>query len=575
MRKRIDLKEVIELKIPGYFDRYPKWLGNSMISLMNWILHMREINGFIENHEGKDGLEFIDELFEYLKFSYFLSSLDYQKIPAEGKLIIVSNHPLGGLDGLALLKAIGQVRKDVKIVVNDLLLKIPNIKPYCLPYDVFSTRMQRESLTRIKKALLNDEAVIFFPAAEVSRLGPNGIRDGEWKRGAVQFALKYQAPVLPVYIHGRNTTFFYLFSLLAKGLSTFLLPREIFHKRFESITIKVGDPIPYTSFSKNITDLTYQTRMLRLHVYRIGKGGAGVFKTEKTIMHPVAKKVIKEELSRSEMLERTSDGKVLYLVEASTGYHTIREIGRLRELTFRRVGEGTGNKLDTDKFDQFYRHLVLWDEESLEIVGSYRIGFCGEILEKHGLNAIYTTSLFDFKEGMIERLPVSFEMGRSFIQYKYWRSNALDLLWRGIGRCLLNNPHIRYMFGPVSISDSYSDQAKRIIVSYFKKWYGSNEPLAISKKRFILSRQEEEEIATILNDDDYKADYRNLKTGLRNLGYRVPILYKQYADMTEYGGTTFEDFGIDEDFSNVIDGFVVVDVAKVSRLMKKRYLNGG
>ncbi len=569
--EKLDLREAIESKSPGFFDKYPSFLTNLILRLLRSILRMREINEFLKHHSDKKGFEFIDDLFDYLDFAYLLSSRDRNKIPYEGKLICVANHPLGGLDGLALLKAISSVRTDVKVVANDVLMNITNLKDLFLPFDIFTTKTQKERLMGIKKAIQNEEVVIFFPAAEVSRLTIRGIRDKKWMNGPIYFARKFNTPILPVFIKGRNSFLFYLISLINKNFSMFLLSREILKKRSSQLTIKVGDPIPSHDFAKNLIDTKFQTRLLRRHVYRIGKKKKGVFKTEKTIIHPVDTKVIKNELSRSDLLATTPDGKKLYLTEFKNATNVMREIFRLREVTFRKVGEGTGNKYDFDQYDKWYKHIVLWDDEALEIVGSYRLGLCHEIIEEHGIKGIYNASMYKFSDKFQEYVKKSVELGRSFIQQKYWRSNALDYLWQGIGGFLSQHPEVQYLFGAVSISDNYSATAKSLIVYFYKKWFGGDENLVHADNRFVITKQQATEADQILSSDEYNADFRNLKTTLKNLGYTVPVLFRKYSELCDKDGVKFLDFGVDVSFSNVVDGFVFLELSKLKETKKKRY----
>jgi putative hemolysin len=568
----LKIEEIIQQKAPEFFDRYPGPIRKLILFFLRKILVLSKLDDLLIRHEDKIGVDFIDAVFDDLNCSYMVSARDMQKIPAEGKLIVVSNHPLGGLDAFALISALSDVRKDVRIVANDVLLAVPPIRELCLPFDVFSSKPQLEAVMNIQRALMNDEVVIFFPAAEVSRANIiRGIYDRKWKRGAVQMAQKLQAPILPVFIKARNSSMFYIISLLHRRLSTLLLPRQIFHQRNRNITLVVGDPIPPTVFRKGVIDLNAQSKLLRKHTYRIGHHKRGIFRTEKTIIHPTNQRILKDDLMRSRLLYHSTDGKAVYLVEMPIGRHVLREIARLRELTFRKVGEGTGNRYDRDIYDNYYKHIVLWDEKEMEIIGSYRIGFCGEIIAEKGLNAIYNASLFNFSPEFAAIMQQSIELGRSFIQYRYWRSNALDLLWKGIGALLSERSDIRYLFGAVSISDAYSHDAKNLLVRYYKKWYPGVEGQVVSKKRFLLSRHQEEVADQILAGTDYKEDYQNLRMGLKSLGFTVPILYKQYSELCEYGGVQFLDFGIDPSFGMCIDGLVLLDLSRLDPRSRGRY----
>jgi putative hemolysin len=569
----LDVKQLIISKNPHFFDRCPRFLTNLLISFLQKLLHLSEIENFLTRNSDKKGLALINEIFEYLDFSFYISNKDHAKIPDEGKLICVANHPLGALDSLALLKAVCEIRKEVKIVANDLLISLEGLRDLMLPYDIFSSRPQRKQLENIIKAINNDEAVIFFPAAEVSRLGWRGVRDKSWQNGPVYFAQKYQVPILPVYITGKNSSFFYILSFISKKFSMFLLAHEIYKKRGKNITLKIGDPIPAQTFAAGFVRPRMQTRLLRKHVYLIGKNKKGIFKTEKTIERALDPRIIRKEFGQAEPLGTTADGKKLFAVEAETAPSVLREIARLREITFRKVGEGTGLKLDIDRFDYHYKHIILWDEENLEIVGAYRLGVCKEILENIGVPGLYTATLFDFSQAMLHNLGQAIELGRSFIQPKYWRSHALDQLWQGVGAFLQLQTNVRYLFGAVSISGSYSEEAKDLLVYFYKTWFPDHDGLARARNRYLLSAKEKTEMEAFFPGKNFKEEFKKLKTHLKILGYAVPVLYKQYVDLCDNGGIRFLDFGVDRDFANCVDGLIMLETEKLKEEKKERYFN--
>lgn len=568
----MNLEQIFESRSPGFLTKRNRLLGKAFIRILERLLHLREMNEFISAHPDLSGLALINEFFDYLDFSFYISSKDQAKIPDEGKLICVANHPLGGLDGLTLLKAIGTIRGDVKIIANDVLIHIESISELLLPFDVFSKRPQRRHIANIDKTLENDEAVIFFPAAEVSRFTYRGIKDRGWHKGPVYFSQKHKAPILPIYISAKNSVFFYAFSLINKRLSMFLLAHEIFGKQSKTITLKVGDPIPASVISALDFRLKASSRLLRRHVYRLGANKKGIFKTEKNIVRPEDPKVLKKELASAEKLGTTSDGKKIYLVSYEQGKNLLREIARLREVTFRRVGEGTGLAKDMDEFDTFYRHIILWDDDNLEIVGAYRLGICSEILSRQGLNGLYTTTLFNFSQSMYALLPQAVELGRSFVQKRYWRSNALDYLWQGIGAFLATYPEIKYLFGAVSISNSYSEEAKDLIVHFYKKWFPDKQALAVAKNRYNISAKKEQELKALFSGHDFKSDLQKLKEYLKQYGFAIPILYKQYTDLCQDGGVRFMDFGVDKNFASCVDGLILVQIDMIKSRKRERYL---
>ncbi len=570
----IDISEVIKKYHPAFFNKLPSWVESILITVIKKIIRLNDINSFLKNHSDKRNINFIDELLELLDFSFIISQKDREKIPSEGKLIVIANHPLGALDSLALIKAISVVRSDVRIVANEILLGIENLKDLLLPYNVYSIAAQKENLKAIGQALDNEEVVILFPAAEVSRLKMGVIKDGPWHKGVLYFAQKHQASILPVYIKARNSILFYLISGLSKSFSVLLLPREIFNKRSKNISMHIGDQIPVRAFNSLLINRQTQIKLLKKHIYLMGKNKRGIFLTERNIILPVNRKKIKKELQLAKILGSTIDGKKILLTDFITSPEVIKEIARLRELTFRKIGEGTGKKLDIDEYDKHYRHLVLWDEDELEIVGAYRIGICGEILNKFGTKGLYTSSLFNFSGEFVKKfLPVSIELGRSFIQKKYWNTNALDYLWQGIGAFLTYNSNIKYMIGPVSISNLYPDEAKRMLIYFYKKWFDNPNNLVKAKSPFTISSKSLEECITLLNSNERRDDFRKLKILMKNYGFSVPPLYKHYTDLCEPGGVNFLDFGVDKDFENCIDGFIVVEIDKIKEIKKSRYLS--
>ncbi|RJP73996.1 MAG: GNAT family N-acetyltransferase [Ignavibacteriales bacterium] len=570
----IDISEIIKKYNPSYFEKYPSWFETITLAAIKKIVRLNDVNRFLKNHSDKMNVNFIDELFEYLDFSFVISQKDREKIPSEGKLIVIANHPLGALDSLALIKAISVVRSDIKIVANEILLGIDNLKELLLPYNVFSFAAQKENLKAIGEVLDKEGVVIIFPAAEVSRLKMGVIKDGIWHKGVLYFSQRHQAPVLPVYIKAKNSLLFYLVSGLSRHLSTLMLPREIFNKRSKNISLVIGDQIPSKALNSLLVTSQVQVKLLKKHLYLVGKNRKGIFRTEKNIIFPVNRKKIKKELQYAKQLGLTNDGKKILLTDYLNSPEVVKEIARLRELTFRKVGEGTGRKMDIDEYDKYYKHLVLWDEEELEIVGAYRIGICKEVLNSYGTKGLYTSTLFGFSNDFVKKfLPASIELGRSFIQKKYWNTNALDYLWQGIGAFINSNPAIKYMIGPVSISNLYPDEAKRMLVYFYMKWFDNPNNLVKARNPFTISSGNLEECMTLFNSNERKDDFRILKMLMKNYGFSVPPLYKHYTELCEPGGVNFLDFGIDKDFENCIDGFIVVEVDKIKESKKSRYLN--
>lgn len=574
MNNEISIQSIIEEQNPSFKNNNSSLFKKGLIRLLERILYIKEINKVVQQNNSVRNFEFIDEVFDHLNFSFSISNKDMKKIPSEGRLIIAANHPIGSLDSLALLKAVSEIRTDVKIIANQILTKFENIKDLLLPYQLDSLKIQRQNILSIQEALQNEMAVIIFPAAEVSRLKLLKVLDSKWHKGAVYFSKKYEAPILPVYINAKNSLLFYTVSALNKKVSTILLAHELFNKKNKTIDIKIGDPIPAKAFTSTYINDQTQIKLLKKHVYSLSKGKGNIFITEKNVIHPIDRKLIKRELSDSQILGRTKDDKKIILTEFENSPNVLKEIARLREITFRKVGEGTGKKRDIDDFDKYYKHLVVWDEEELEIVGSYRIGIGKDIFLSKGTEGFYTSTLFNFSSRFEDEvIKDSIELGRSFVQKKYWNSNALNYLWQGIGAFISNNDWVKHLFGGVSISNNYSESAKNMIVYYFQKWFDDIDDFAESKNKFILSNKTADDLSKIFISDNYKEDYRILKNLLKPTGYTVPVLYKHYSELCNDNGVKFLDFGVDPDFENCVDGLILVDVHKIKDEKRERFIN--
>jgi len=566
----INIEKEILTKFPKLSSKTPM-LQKSLFKIAQKLVHEDKINDFLKQHSHLKGFEFVEAVLDYFKFDFSYSSKDIENIPSSGRVVIISNHPLGALDALCLLKLVSSVRKDVRIVANDFLAGIDSLNSLFIKIDNYKTKQSKENIKKIYTALDNEEAVIIFPAGEVSRVSPTGIKDGKWQKGFLKFAKKSNSPILPILVDAKNSKTFYTVSILNKTFSTILLSDEMFKQRDKNVTIKVGKLIANEHILDSTSDKLSIVDQYKKHLYGLKKGKKQYFETINTIAREENRQSLKKELKSSQLIGQTADGKKIYLYDYVDNSAVMNEIGRLREISFRKVNEGVNKKRDLDQYDQYYKHIVLWDDEDLEIVGAYRIGEGKSINAQYGKYGFYSNTLFRFKKPFVKYLDNSIELGRSFVQPKYWGTRALDYLWYGIGAYLKHNPEVKYMFGPVSLSGNYPQYAKELIVDFYSNYFGSADKLVEAQLEF------EFETSDIALDNpfsykEYKDDFKLLKNKLKSMDLTIPTLYKQYSELCEEGGIKFYDFNIDPDFSNCIDSFIVVEIAKIKQSKLDRYM---
>jgi hypothetical protein len=344
----------------------------------------------------------------------------------------------------------------------------------------------------------------------------------------------------------------------------------MFNKHSVTIAVRIGEPIAFSQIDALPLSTREKARILKKHLYRIARNKSPLFITEKTIDHPQDRRTLKQELKASELLGETADGKKIFLFDYRPDSAVMREVGRLREIAFRSVGEGTGEKRDLDRYDRNYRHLILWDEDDLEIAGAYRLAETATMADPE--RNLYSASLFRYSDGMAPVFAQGIELGRSFVQPRYWGRRSLDYLWYGIGAYLRRHPDIRYLFGPVSLSNSYPKAARDLIVWFYSHYFPDTENLARSLSPFNMDQDSRERLARLFSGQDCSADFRVLKEQLDFMGVSVPTLYKQYSDVCEDGGVRFLDFGVDADFNYCVDGLVMVDLNYLKERKRERYL---
>ena len=568
----IDVKSLVLSNLPPDSFRR-KYLSRPLIWFLRHLFHEKEFQDFGKKNAHLSGFDFIDATLSYFNFSYSLRENERERIPSSGRVVIVSNHPIGSLDGLSLLQLVRSVRSDVKIVANEILMKIDPLSSLLLPVDNMGGNTAKENVKAIRDYLNADGAVIIFPSGIVSRFNfIKGIRDSKWRSGFLNFASVTHSPILPIHIKAKNSFIFYFISIVAHKASTLWLVSEMFKHRNNTISIQIGDIVPYTAFEHMKLPKNGLADLFHRHHIQVAKGAEGVFATQRSIAPPENRRVVRDTLKASELLGETSDGKEIYLVRYETNSPVIRELGRLRELSFRLVEEGTGERRDIDHYDSHYMHLVLWDDDELEIAGAYRICDTEDILPKLGKEGLYSSTIFDYQEAMAPYFSQGLELGRSFVQPRYWGKRSLDYLWYGIGALCRSDTNYRYLFGAVSISDAYPELAKNMIASFYSANFRSENKLVESVAPFQIGAETQTELQKIFPGKDYKQEFAELKSRLRHMNVSVPTLFKQYGELCEPGGVILCDFGLDLGFSNALDGFVMVDTWKLVPSKRKRYI---
>jgi len=531
---------------------------------------------------------FFDAALERLDIEYCLSEEDLCKIPTDRPLVVVANHPFGGIEGVVLGSLFNRVGAKTKLLGNYLLNHIPELRDSLITVDPFSNRNAANiaGLKQCMRWLRESGTLITFPSGEVSHLnlGMRQVRDPAWSTHIAALVRRTGADVLPVFIDGRNSSLFQVLGLLHPRLRTALLAHELFNKRGSKIHLKVGKPIPAKKLMAKGDDQQV-TDYLRMKTYILKnrkkeKGGASFLSFPirrtprfKPVIDAVDRGQLEAEIAALPASQRLVDHGEWLVCDAHAAQvpELMREIGRLREVTFREVGEGTGKELDLDRFDEWYTHLFLWNREARELVGAYRIGHMDILTKRAGIRALYTHTLFHFKPGFLEHLGQALEMGRSFIRSEYQRKfGCLTLLWQGIGAYVAKHPEYTRLFGPVSISREYQSVSKNLIVQFLKENKSHPELARLVKPRKPHRRKSIQGFARkeLHRNLQCLDDVSALVAEVEMDGKGIPVLLRHYLKLD----AQLISFNVDKDFSDVLDGLVVVDLLKTDARLVKRYM---
>jgi putative hemolysin len=508
---------------------------------------------------------------------------DLQWLPKDGPVVAVANHPFGLVEGAVLATMLGAVRPDVKILANHILAALPETQKHCIFVDPFgdaeSVRMNLKGLKNAVAWLRQGGVLGVFPAGEVARLNlkERAVIDPEWNQNVARLIRLTRATVLPVYFVGANSTLFQLLGFLHARVRTALLAHEFLNKHHHTIELRIGKPVrpeKVRSFQDDaalIRYLRHRTYLLRSREQvKIARRGPWPVSTP-------AAAAIQADLMAGEvstlgpdrLLAESGEFQV-WLAQAEEVPNVLQEIGRLREIAFRNVGEGTGHSVDLDSFDRYYLHLFVWNPAAREVISAYRLGPSDEIVPRMGPKGLYTNQLFAWKSPFLERIQPALELGRSFVRIEYQKTFApLLSLWRGIGRFLVRNPRYRVLFGPVSISADYTGASRELMVRFLNTYHQSPElaPLVEARHPFRVSPsvQSSELIGSAVWDIE---ELSTLIADIEVDRKGVPILLKQYLKL----GGELVAFNVDRNFSNALDGLIVVDLHKTDARVLERYM---
>lgn len=533
-----------------------------------------------EARRSSDEHSIVESFLRLLNVRAKVSDQDLALVPKQGPVIAVANHPFGLIEGALLAALLPAVRPDIKIMANHLLGVVPEAQKYCIFVDPFGGRTAiRANQKAVKDSiawLRQGGLLTVFPAGEVAHINlkERTITDPEWSRNVARLLRLTGATVLPIYFVGSNGPLFQVFGLLHPRLRTALLPHEFLNKSDQTIELRIGAPITPGKLRTYQDDVAL-TRYLRHRTYLL-QNRETERKSQPRRFQPSAQPVVKELLA-SEVAklpaERTlveTDEFLVLLATASEIPNVLHEIGRLREITFEQCGEGAGKPVDLDAFDDFYWHLFVWNRQKNEAVGAYRLGPSEEILPRSGASGFYTSKLFEWKQSFLDRISPAVELGRSFVRPEYQKTFApLVLLWKGIGQFLVRNPQYKVLFGPVSISNDYTATSRQIIVKFLSAYRQSRDltPLVRARNPFRCrpSRLADELIgATVWDVEDISALIADVEIDRKG----VPVLLKQYLKL----GGELVAFHVDRDFSNTLDGLIVVDLRKTDARVLERYM---
>jgi len=574
-----EIAKVIKVDKYGFIGTFLGWM------LMKF-LRISKLNKIYDRNKHLEKIAFLNAILDEFKIKFEIPEEDFKRIPKSGAYITISNHPLGGIDGVLLLKLMLEKEPDFKIIANFLLHRIEPLKPYVMPVNPFENHKDKKSsVVGIKETLRhlsNGKPLGVFPAGEVSTYKDKKlIVDKPWEEGAIKIIKKAQVPVVPIYFHAKNSKIFYVLSKISNTLRTAKLPSELLTQKKRTIRVRIGKPISVAEQNEHSSIKEYG-EFLRKKTYMLSnafqKSNTKILNTQyiiprnlllksnkapKEIAQPTNHdKIVEEiaELRKGDYSFLQSKNYEVFFVNASKIPNILHEIGRLREITFREIGEGTNQPLDLDKYDQYYHHMFLWDEETQKIAGAYRMGLGIEIYPKYGISGFYLQELFRFEPELNDMMNQSIEMGRAFITIEYQQKPMpLFLLWKGIVHTTLRYPEHKYLIGGVSISNQFLDFSKSLMIEFMKShFYDPYIAQFVHPKKEYKVKLRDADKDFVFNET--KADLNKFDKIIDEIepeNLRLPVLIKKYIKQN----AKVIAFNVDPLFNNAVDGLMYIRIA--------------
>lgn len=553
-------------------------LGTFSGWLLMKVLRISTLNDIYNRNKHLKDVEFLNAILDEFHIKFEIPEEDLKRLPKEGPYITISNHPLGGIDGILLLKLMLEKEPNFKIIANFLLHRIEPMKPYIMPVNPFENHKDAKSsvlgLKETFRHLSDGKPLGMFPAGEVSTYRDGKlVVDKPWEEGAIKVIRKAQVPVIPIYFHAQNSKLFYFLSKISDTLRTAKLPSELLTQKDRVIKVRIGKPISVAEQNEHQTIEEY-SEFLRRKTYML----ANVYETESKLLQTPSLKLPKSpkqiakpanheqilqevaELRKGEYRLLQSKNYEVFFVKADKIPNVLHEIGRLREITFREVGEGTNESLDLDKYDNYYYHMFLWDEDAQLIAGAYRMGLGTEIFADHGIDGFYLQELFRFEPELYDMMSKSIEMGRAFIVKEYQQKPMpLFLLWKGIVHTTLRYPEHKYLIGGVSISNQFSDFSKSLMIEFMKShYYDPYVAQYVHPKKEYKVKLKDADKDFVFNEAEADLNkFDKIIDEIEPSSLRLPVLIKKYIKQN----ARVVAFNVDPLFNNAVDGLMYIRIA--------------